>query len=251
MTLLKEAAAVAEPRTDARRFLAYPPPATDDSKGPALLVYLLNIFSKAIISQFINEAGVSPKTADPIGVVGVSVFAANEFRWKGTSLIDIMIAKFHVVCPVLWGIYGDEKSTQGKTRLGWWREDKNGPWVSEQRHSERMTGLGAGFAAIALRNFEKSRLENPYPNVRYWQSLASIVNVPPQEATQTHFIVLKAMIENYETRFLEFYGDAAKIALKKALIDFPKRATDKSVAASAVAVLPDVLRRDKKLTLTD
>jgi len=235
MTLLKEAAAVAEPRTDARRFLAYPPPATDDSKGPALLVYLLNIFSKAIISQFINEAGVSPKTADPIGVVGVSVFAANEFRWKGTSLIDIMIAKFNVV----------------KTRLGWWREDKNGPWVSEQRHSERMTGLGAGFAAIALRNFEKSRLENPYPNVRYWQSLASIVNVPPQEATQTHFIVLKAMIENYETRFLEFYGDAAKIALKKALIDFPKRATDKSVAASAVAVLPDVLRRDKKLTLTD
>ncbi|KAI9853262.1 MAG: hypothetical protein M1830_006702, partial [Pleopsidium flavum] len=60
-----------------------------------------------------------------------------------------------------------------------------------------------------------------------------------------------AMIEGYETRFLEFYGDAARVALRKALIEFPRRATDKSVAASALAVLADVLRRDKKLTLMD
>ncbi|MCJ1364614.1 hypothetical protein MMC16_003727 [Acarospora aff. strigata] len=256
MKVLKEAITVPEPRIEIPQFLASPPPPTSisDSKGPALLIYLLNIFSKAIISQFIDEASVSPKTADPIGVVAVSVFAANEFRWQGHSLIDILLAKYHIVCPVLWGIYGDERTVHGKTRLGWWREDKddpNAPWISAQRHSERMTGLGAGFAALALRNFEKSRLESPFPNVHYWQALAAIVNVPPNEVSQTHFIVLKAMIENYEARFLEFYGDAAKVALRKALVEFPRQASNGSVAASAVAVLPDVLRRDKKFTLVD
>ena len=230
-------------------FLPSPSPSNDESKGPALLVYQLNIFAKAIISQFINEAGVAPKSADPVGTIASHIFALNEFRWKGISLIDILIAKFHVVCPVLWGRYGDEKTMQGKMRLGWWRDDKGGPWVTEQRHAERMTGLGAGFAAIALRNYEKTRLENPYPHYRFWQALAAIVNVPPQEATQTHFIVLKAMIENNETRFLDFFGDAGIVALRKALIDFPRQAADNSVAAKAVAVLPDVLRRDKKLFL--
>lgn len=221
----------------------------EDSRGSALLLYQLNIFSKAIISQFIDEAGVSPKAADPVGIIASHIFALNDFKWNGTSMIDVLLAKFHVVCPVLWGIYGDEKSTEGRTRLGWWREEQGGPWVSDQRHSERMTGLGAGYAALSLRNYEKARLENPLPNWNYWRSMAAIVNVPSREATQTHFIVLKAMVENYETRFLEFYGDAALAALRKALIEFPRDVLDKSVAAKAVAVLPDVLRRDNKLTL--
>jgi nucleoporin GLE1 len=257
LTIIEQAKSLTgAPPIDIRQFLITipsgprSPNAKDESpEVPAIFVYLLNIFAKAIVAQFIDEAGVSPKAADPVGIVAASIFANNKLRWSGFSLIDILMCKFHVVCPVLWGIYGDEKTTQGKRSLGWWREEKDGPWVSDQRHAERMTGLGAGYAAITLRNFQKSNLTNPFPNYHYWRSFASIVNVPPAQASTTHFIVLKAMIENYEGRFLEFYGHAAIVALRKGLIDFPREAGHDTVAASALAVLPDVLKRDKKLTL--
>ncbi|KAI9676982.1 MAG: hypothetical protein M1817_006821 [Caeruleum heppii] len=257
MTILKVALAdTSSPRLDVREYIILTPTnkqalesSNNSPEVPSLLIYLLNIFAKATIAQFISEAGVSPKTADPIGIVAVQIFASNDFRWNGISLIDLLIAKYHVVCPVLFGIYGSEKSENGRKRLGWWREEKDGPWLSEQRHSERMTGLGAGFAAFALRNFEKSRLDNPYPNWNYWQALQGIISVPADEATLTHFVVLKAMVEGYEPRFIEFYGRAGLAALRKALIEFPNVAGQGSVAARAVAVLPDVLKKDKKLTL--
>ncbi|KAL9118343.1 MAG: hypothetical protein Q9187_005112 [Circinaria calcarea] len=247
--ILKEAALVAHPQADITLFLASSPPNATNTQGSALLIYQLNIFAKAIISQFIDEAGVSPKFADPVGIVASQIFSSAEFLWNGISLVDILIAKFHVVCPVLFGIYGDEKTTEGKLRLGWQRESKDGAFVSEQRHSERMTGLGAGFAALALRNYDKAKASNPYPIHHFWRALAAIINTPRQQVTQTHFIVLKNLIENNEARILEFFGDAGILALRKALVDFPRLAAGDSVAAKAVAIMPDVLRRDKKLYL--
>lgn len=244
---LKKAATLAEPQVDITMFLASPPQ-VDDRNGPALLVYLLNIFAKAMIAQFINEAGVRPLIADNLGTVASHIFALDNFRWKGNSLIDVLIAKFHVVCPVLFGIYGNERTLEGKHRLGWWREEGGGAFVPEQRHFERMIGLGAGFAGISLKNYEKARAQNPYPDKHYWTSLASITNVPPQEITQTHFVVVKGMIENFESKFLHFFGDAAIAALRLALIELPRRSPP-SVAAKSLAGLVDVLKRDKKLIL--
>lgn len=251
MAVFREAAQVPEPRVDVSLFLASRPQQAD-TQAPALLLYLLNILAKAVVSQFIDEGGVSPKSADPVGIVASHIFSIGEFRWQGLSLIDILIAKMHVVCPVIWGIYGDESTTEGKLRIGWWQEEKNTnspTWVSSQEHNQRMTGLGAGFAALAMRNYEKAKLDNPYPNVHYWKALAAIINVPPAEITQTHFVVLKAMIENYETRFLEFYGDAALAVLRVALLEFPSRGQQQSVAAKALAGLADVFRLTKKLNL--
>ena len=245
--ILKKAATVTEPQVDITVFLAYPPQ-VDDHDGPALLVYLLNVFAKAMIAQFINEAGVKPLIADNLGTVASHIFALDNFRWKGISLIDILIAKFHVVCPVLFGIHGSERTVAGKQRLGWWREEGGGAFVPEQRHFERMTGLGAGFAGISLKNYEKARAQNPYPDKNYWTSLAYIINVSPQEITQTHFVVLKAMIENFEAKFLHFFGDAAIAALKLGLIELPRRSPP-TVAAKSLAGLVDVLKRDKKLIL--
>lgn len=232
-------------------FLASRPEFTNPN-GPAFLFYFLNIFAKAVICQFIDEAGVSPKAADAVGIVASHIFAFADFRWEGVSMIDILIAKMHVVCPVIWGIYGDESTTEGKNRIGWWQEEKNTQsptWVSSQEHNQRMTGLGAGFAAISLRNYEKARLDNPYPSMHYWKAISTITNVPPQLVTQTHFIVLKALIESYEQKFLEFYGNAALAALRVALVDFPQRSNHQSVAAKALVGLADVLRRDSKLNL--
>ncbi|KAI9845313.1 MAG: hypothetical protein M1837_004935 [Sclerophora amabilis] len=243
------------PQIDISTFIAntnevpYQGAMTESPQFPAIFVYLLNIFAKAVMAQFIDEAGVSPKAADPVGIVAVQVFATESFSWKGISLVDILMAKFHVLCPVLWGISGDDKTNQGKARLGWWREEKDGPWVSDQRHSERMTGLGAGFASIALRNFSRSKLVNPVPTRHFWQSLQCIVNATPDVATWTHYTVVKAMVESYENRFLEFFGRPGLSALRRSLRHFPNETPGNIAAASALSVLTDVLKRDRKITI--
>lgn len=206
------------------------------------------MLSKNTINQFISEAGVTPKAADPIGVVAVSMFAQAEFRWDGIALVDILLAKFHVVCPILWGVYGDERTESGRKALGWWRESPGGPWVTEQRHSERMTGLGAGFAALSLRDFSKSKSRNPFPPSNYWHAMACIVNTPPTQVTQTHFSVLRAMIENNIPRFIGYYGQAGKAALRKAIIEFPQQ-SPKSIGATGILTLATTLKRDLQLTL--
>lgn len=193
-------------------------------------IYLLHFFAKAVISQFVTEAGVSPKAAEPIGTVAIRIFAANDFKWQGISLMDILLAKFHAVCPVLFGMY------------------PKGPSAKKQKQGEALTGLGAGFAALSLRDFGKSTITNPFPPSNFWQAVARITNTPPSDTTQAHSIVLKAMIENHAAKFIKFFGQAAIAALRKAVVDFPKHAP-KSVASSALATLQTTLRRDVHLTL--
>jgi len=214
---------------------------------PSLFIYLLNIFAKAAISQFINEAGARPETADPVGVVVASTFAEPDFMWCGEPMIDILLAKFRIVCPVLFGYKGSEQTEQGRARLGWWKD--SGAWVSEQMHMDRMTGLGAGFAAVALRSFAKSKKDNPYPPRHYWAAMARIVNTPPAQISNTQCVVLKSMIQNYEHKFIEFYGTAAIAALRLALVEFPARAPNKSPAINSLEVMAQLLKRDSGLVL--
>nr|6B4G_A Chain A, Nucleoporin GLE1 [Thermochaetoides thermophila DSM 1495]6B4G_C Chain C, Nucleoporin GLE1 [Thermochaetoides thermophila DSM 1495]6B4G_E Chain E, Nucleoporin GLE1 [Thermochaetoides thermophila DSM 1495]6B4G_G Chain G, Nucleoporin GLE1 [Thermochaetoides thermophila DSM 1495]6B4H_A Chain A, Nucleoporin GLE1 [Thermochaetoides thermophila DSM 1495]6B4H_C Chain C, Nucleoporin GLE1 [Thermochaetoides thermophila DSM 1495] len=219
----------------------------NDPLLPSIFVYLINIFAKAAISQFINEAGARPETADPVGICVAAILSEPDFLWRGASLIDILIAKFRIVCPVLFGYRGSEKTEQGRQRLGWWKE--SGQWISEQQHMDRMTGLGAGFAAISLRKFALSKKQNPYPPRFYWMAMAKIVNTPPAEISNTQCVVLKAMVQNYEAKFIEFYGSAAIAALRTALIDFPARAPHKSAAVNSLEVLAQMLKRDTGLDL--
>lgn len=245
--MLVEAARIPGPTIDVRSFLFDPPSNTDNiaSQFPAILIYFLNMFAKSIISQFANEAGVEPKNADPIGVTAISMFATSEFRWQSISLIDILIAKFHVTCPVLFGIYGNDKMEAGRKRLGWWRE--NGSWVSEQRHAERMTGLASGFAALSLRDFKNAKSTNPYPPRHFWRALATILNMPPTEVTETHFIVLKPLLEHHVERIIGFFGIAGIAALRKAVVDFPK--IRRSVASTALSTLATILTNQRHLVL--
>ncbi|KAK4239132.1 hypothetical protein C8A03DRAFT_32813 [Achaetomium macrosporum] len=214
---------------------------------PSIFLYLVNIFAKAAISQFINEAGARPETADPVGVCVAAILSEPDFLWRGASMIDILLAKFRIVCPVLFGYRGSERTEQGRQRLGWWKD--NGQWVTEQQHMDRMTGLGAGFASISLRKFVASKKENPYPPRNYWTAMARIVNTPSAEISNTQCVVLKSMVENYEQKFIEFYGTAAIAALRTALVEFPARAPQKSAAVNSLEVLAQVLKRDMGLVL--
>ncbi|RYP77116.1 hypothetical protein DL771_001406 [Monosporascus sp. 5C6A] len=214
---------------------------------PSLFIYLLNQFSKAIINQFIQECGAQPKTADPIGVITAMIFSNKTYLWRGRTLIDILIAKFRVVCPVLFGYRGDEKTEQGRMRLGWKKE--GGGWVPEQVHIDRMKGLAVGFASISLRDFSKSPNKNPWPPSKYWASLARIVNTPPAEISNTQSVVLRSMIEHYEERFMNFYGTAAIAALRKALIEYPTKAQTKTPGIGGLLVLGEMLKMNIGLEL--
>jgi nucleoporin GLE1 len=214
----------------------------NDTTLPSLFIYLLNICAKGIINQFINECSANPKAADPIGVFTAHIFSQKDFLWRGESLIDILMAKFRVVCPVLFGLRGSDKTERGRLAIGW---KKDGPgYVTEQTHNDRMTGLGAGFASISLRDFSKTSKANPYPPVNYWKALAGIVNSPPNETSNTQYVVLRAMIEGHEQRFLNFYGNAAIAALRLALVDFPKRAPANASAAHSLRAMVELLRTD-------
>ncbi|KAL8727813.1 MAG: hypothetical protein Q9166_005805 [cf. Caloplaca sp. 2 TL-2023] len=246
-TTLREAlTSFPEPKISLATLVARP---IQDAQAPALFVYLLNHLAKAAVSQFIKEAAVSAKSADPVGTIALSIFSKDEYRINGTSLVDILLAKFHVVCPALFGIYGPESTEAGRKRLGWWREEPGGPWISVQSHQDRMTGLGAGYAAISLRNFETSRMSNPYPPYHFWQTLTGILNVPAGHVTDTHFVLVRALLANSEGRFLQQYGDAAMRLMQIAVKEYPKRASKDSVAASLLSNLGNTMKKDKWLYL--
>ncbi|PGH21501.1 hypothetical protein AJ80_03169 [Polytolypa hystricis UAMH7299] len=251
--ILKKAATLQEPSVDVRQFIAFPPAqlsSATDAKVPALLIYLLNIFSKAIIAQLIAEAGINPKYAEPLGVLTAQIFSLEAFTYNGVSMIDILLAKYHVVCPVLWGFYGDENTERGRAAVGWWREEQpSGPFVGAQTHEERMTGLGAGWAAISLRNFSKTTRKNPVPNTHFWKAVTNIVNVPANEVQDTHLFVLSAMLRFSTARIVGFWADSGMALLRRAIVGFPAELQRKSPARSALEVLRDVLAKEHNILL--
>ena len=195
------------------------------------------------------------KLAEPIGILAISIFAAKDFKWLGeVSLIDLLLAKLHYCCPILFGVYGSERTDAGRDRLGWQRNkeresEKNGRvWMPDQKHYERMTGLSAGFAALSLRDFSRTATKNPLPSDYFWCALARITNTPPQKITQTHLVVLKALLENNVVKFRSFYGSAALAALRRAVLEFPAMAPD-GPGKSAIGTLPMLFERDHGLKL--
>ncbi|KXL45480.1 hypothetical protein M433DRAFT_4525 [Acidomyces richmondensis BFW] len=235
--ILNDAKQIAEPSIDIAEYMIL---AHDKAPGsvegastryPGVLFYLLNILAKSAISQLISETGIDTETGDALGVLICSIFSVPDFRWNEQSLIDIFWAKYHVVCPPLFGIFGSESNEAGKSRLGWWidrdyNEDgeklPTGTRVSDDMHYQRMTGLGVGFSAVTLRDFSKSRNRNPTPNRLWWESMARLLNTPANEVQSTHCVLLKALIEESMPRIMSIYGGAGKALVRRAIVDFPK-----------------------------
>jgi nucleoporin GLE1 len=252
------------------------------TKVPGLVVYLLSIFSKAVINAFVGECVVNMKSAIPIGIMVADVFAITDLQFKrhvpsansgihykafgGTaptppmipnsvSLISILMCKFHAAAPPLFGISGSESVPGGKLRLGW-RRQSNGAqkvFVVEQTHFDRLLGLGAGYAAISLRNFAKSERVCPWPPIHYWETLSIIANTPPSEVQRSHLILLKGLLENSIESFIRFFGDEAIATLRKVAIDFPSRLPpelQQTPAARTVRLFAETWKRDLHLHLT-
>lgn len=255
VNILNSAANISHPSIDMSQLFVNPPPNNGGStNGPGVLCFLLNWFVKYIIQQFLTESAVDTQTADHLGVLLVSVIARADYKFNGQPMMDIFWAKYHRVCPVLFGIVGKENTRGGRERIGWWADKDSGTLVSRSDHYSRMTGLGAGFAAVTLRDFSKSKNENPAPNRLFWEAMARILNTPQADVMCTQFVLLKAMLENSIARFIGFYGQAGIAAIRKALVEFPEIGPrDKDGRLDPIVIstrsLPGKLQQDIHLSL--
>lgn len=150
-------------------------------------------------------------------------------------LIDLLLAKYHRACPILFGISGHMNTKDGQARLGWVPISGSDPTVIE--YNQRMQGLASGYAAMSLRHVAIPAI----PMSEYWRAVSSICNTAPQNLYSGHFMVLKGLIRDFARRFITFYGAQAIGVLRKAAIVLPSRAPQRAAdTASLVKVLPDV-----------
>ncbi|RMY75713.1 hypothetical protein D0862_13880 [Hortaea werneckii] len=243
--ILDRAATMSDISVDPSEFILYPeqPPtsSTAEKRYPGCLLYLLSRFAKSAIAQLIQEAGMETETADGVGVLLVTIFSVPNYRWNGQSLIDVLWAKYHVVCPPLFGITGSQTTPQGRKRLGWWTE--NAVFLSEELHYQRMRGLGAGFSALTLRDFSRSANPNPAPNRLWWEALARILNLPPGHPQLTHYVLVKALLADHVPRILQIFAAAGKAVIRKATAEFPQKGPrrENGVPFSEVTALDSLL----------
>ncbi|KAK5282584.1 hypothetical protein LTR40_003075 [Exophiala xenobiotica] len=272
MTLHKALREIPSPPVPLNGFL--PPHLSLNDNGtttiPSLVLYLLSIFSKAIINSFVGECAVNPKAAEPIGTLVAQIFSMPELQFprnvqavnalstrsQTESLISVLMSKFHASAPILFGIYGPEHTIAGKLRVGWRTDrisDDKKAFVTDDKHYDRQTGLGVGYASIALRNFSRAKISNPWPPTHFWSSLAHVVNTPPSEVQISHLILLKNMLENNAIdRFVLFFGAAGVAALRQAVVDFPRKLSkelQEKPIAKALALMVAAWKTDKHFRL--
>ncbi|RAH72778.1 putative RNA export mediator Gle1 [Aspergillus aculeatinus CBS 121060] len=251
-TTLEKASSIAEPSVDVRQFMAFPPAEianSDDNKVPALLIYALNIFSKALIAGLLQEAGINIGHAEPIGIVAAQIFSLDAFVYKGHHMVDILLAKYRVFCPALWGFCGSEQTEGGRRAVGWRRDGPDGPWLSEQAHAERMTALGAGYAALTLRNFGKTTRKNPFPNTMFWQSMHKILSIPVDQIQDTHITLLTAMLKTSAERVVGFFGHVGLALMRLAIVDLPSQLPKETMSVKQLKLLKNLYQREKNIII--
>ncbi|KAL7276343.1 hypothetical protein RUND412_000684 [Rhizina undulata] len=189
-------------------FFLYP----DESSNvqiPVAFIWMVNELAKMVVKQVESECAIKPENADPIGVAVISAFADNSLLINGKSFIDIIIARLLKRNPILRGEVGPEDTKQDRIRLGWIL-DENGQWETEEEHINRLVGLTAGYTAIAGRDFGASKLMNPYPIFNLWHAVAALLSKPMDKLTNSHFFVMKTLVQVGAKKLVGVYGHQAK-----------------------------------------
>jgi nucleoporin GLE1 len=184
---------------------------------PKVFLYMVNYTCKVIVRQMSVDC-IDAGFAEPLGVCTATMFAQPDFKPQGHSMADMFLAKFHRSLPPLFGIFHDELTVEGRNKLGF-RTDAHGSrenWVSNAK------GLARGYAAVTLRDFSRSKNQNPFPNRLYWESIARISTTPQPQQLMLHFAILDGLLDpHFIPRFIRCYGGYALAALRLAIIDFP------------------------------
>lgn len=211
----------------------------NEAAYPAFLLYVWICFEKFLVKQFEKEAAnTDGRIIQEIGLIAASLFGDQKYQWQGLPLIDIALAKLHKACPPLFGICGTMNTNEGRLRLGW-QEDS-----TPESYSQRMRGIGAGYASMSLRSFAA---KTPAIAIsEYWRAISSICNTPSEQLWPGHFAILSGLIRDYYKKFLQFYGVPARGVLRRAVVDLPVRAPERCKdAASTIAVLRETWKRER------
>jgi len=231
--------------------------------------FTLCCFVQSVVKVFMESAPTQPENAEPVGTLLSSVFAMKELQFHRTTpsgstepqtLFPMLLAKYHKVCPLLFGITANQNTPLGKKAIGWQLTKTDaGPkttFVTENAHYDRQIGLAIGYSSFGLRNFAAATatMRNPYPPTHFWRSLAQIINLPPEQVTPTHLAILKNIFgKDGMRRFLLFFGVVGLAVIREAYIYFPERLPDdvkKTTFWKEIWVFArDKLREDSDLTL--
>lgn len=205
---------------------------------PAFLLYVWICFEKFLLEQFNKEAA-NPdgRIIQEIGLIAASLLGDQKYMWGGLAMTDIVLAKLHKACPLLFGIRGTMETKEGRLRLGW--QESSTP----ETYSQRMRGIGAGYASMSLRSFASK--SPAIATSEYWRAIVSICNTPPDQLWPGHFALLGGLIRDYYKKFLQFYGVPARGVLRRAVVDLPVRAPERCKdAASTIAVYCEGWKRE-------
>ncbi|KAJ4367423.1 hypothetical protein N0V83_007005 [Neocucurbitaria cava] len=210
---------------------------------PAFLLYIWICFEKFVLKQFEKEAANEDgRIIQEIGLIAASLLGDQKYMWKGIPLTDIVLAKLHRACPPLFGIRGTMNTAEGRLRLGWM------PTSSLDAYNQRLRGMGAGYAAMALRAFASKA--PAFPQSEYWRAIASLCNTPSEHLWPGHFAILNGLMRDYHKKFLAMYGIPARGVLRRATIDLPARAPARCKdAAGTVSVLPEAWKKEDRIYL--
>ncbi|CAI6247228.1 unnamed protein product [Periconia digitata] len=219
-----------------------------DAQYPAFLLYVWILFQKMVIQSWTLEADTKGGvTLQEVGLITASLFADPKYKVKGTvPLTGIMLAKLHRRCPMLFGIRGNTTTQGGVVNLGLdrYRGDENA-------YARSITGVSAGYASLCLRHFQAR--EPAFPMFNYWRAVVLVLNTKPEDIYSGHYYAIKGLLHNFVSRFLLYYGVAAKAVLRRATKEFPNRArADRpgvSIAADLVRVLADSWKEEHRLEL--
>lgn len=206
---------------------------------PAMLLYVWICFEKFLLKQFEKEAANEDgRIIQEIGLIAASLLGDQKYMWKGIPMTDITLAKLHRACPPLFGIRGTMNTAEGRNRLGFM------PTMTVDSYSQRLRGIGAGWAAMTLRSF--SAKPPALPVAEYWRAVVSVCNTPTDALYPGHFAILNGLIRDYYKKFLAMYGVPARAVLRRATIDVPTRAPPRCKdAAASVRVLPEGWKKEK------
>lgn len=206
---------------------------------PAFLLYVWICFEKFLLKQFEKEATHDDgRVIQEVGLIAASLLGDQKYMWKGVPLTDIVLAKLHRACPPLFGVRGTMDTVQGRIRLGYM------PNLTPDAYSQRLRGIGAGYAAMSLRTFAAKAPAIPVSE--YWRAIVSICNTPAEHLWPGHFAILNGLIRDYYKKFLQFYGVPARGVLRRATIDLPARAPPRcKEAVGTVSALPEVWKKER------
>lgn len=206
-----------------------------DAQYPCILLYAYICFVKFAIKQFEQEAANEDgRIIAELGAIVASLMIDPNFVWNNVPMTDLLLAKFHRVCPILFGIRGNMETKEGQVRLGMLPVGGEAPAVNV--YNQRMLGLAAGYAALSLRVVEKPAI----PASEYWRALAFLCNTPSASLYGGHFMVIKGLLKDYAKKFITMYGRAGRAMILRATVTLPARAPANVVStANLVSVLPD------------